>query len=558
MRKKRKNNSMFKSSEEILDLPAAMACLMGNGYDRKQLARPLIAVIYNENWICPGHNNLKRLALKAAEGIVEAGGTPIPMNVGLGICDGIAMGHDGMRYSLLSSDLNADCVEAMVRAQKIFSGLVMIAACDKNIPGYLRATARLDMPTIFITAGPMMPGLSAEGKRLDVVDSFKARAAFDGGKMSKEEYLDIIENSCPGPGTCAGLFTACSMACNTEALGMSLPGMATSHAVDNKKLRLCIETGRTIMRLVKKGITARQILNDRAFENALIVDMAIGASTNTIIHLPIIAQEAGEAISLLTINNISEKVPNIVKISPSSEFKMIDLETAGGIPVVMKTLHHLLLDNLTVEGDIESRLRKIKNRSSSVIRSLKYPYSKTGGISILTGSLAPLGAVIKQSGVGEGVPTMAEWEARVFDSEEDATAYINSGKLKKDASKKLIAIIIRYEGPAGGPGMREMLYVTSAIVKLGLDKRVALITDGRFSGGTSGPCIGHVSPEAYNGGSIALVNDGDRIWINLNLKRLDLLVPAGCLNERHKGWKRVEKFVPKGGVLEKYKNKVTK
>jgi dihydroxy-acid dehydratase len=401
------------------------------------------------------------------------------------------------------------------------------------------------MPSIFVTAGPMLPGES-QGKCIDIHHAFAADGQYAKGKMDETEYNDIIRNCCPGPGSCAGLYTANSMACVTEALGMSLPGCATAHAVHEKKRRLATESGRKIMDLIKKGLSARMIMNEAAFENAFAVDMAIGGSTNTVLHIPAIAEEAGYQFNLERINDISRKTPNIVKIAPSSDFMMIDFEKAGGVPAVITELKKkgIVMDTQTVHG---SSWKDSQIANTEVIRPIDTPYSQTGGILILKGSLAPSGAVIKESGVAKDVPDPFIGKARVFESEEAATDFIKNRDLKSST-----VIVIRYEGKAGGPGMREMLYPTSAISGLGLDSQIALITDGRFSGATKGISIGHVEPEAYFGGPIAYVQDGDEIRISLKERRIDFLVDKEELKDRKKGWAPVEKPVSRG-VLSTYR-----
>ncbi len=523
---------------DVKKLPAAKALLYGVGLDSEEIDKPLIAVVNSFNEIVPGHIHLNELADAAKNGVREAGGVPLEFPV-IGVCDGIAMGHNGMKYSLPSRELIADMVEDMVRAHGIFEGIVFLAACDKNVPGLLMAAARLDMPSIFVTAGPMLPG-EHNNQCVDIHHAFAADGQLAKGKITVDEYESIVRKCCPGPGSCAGLYTANSMACVTEALGMSLPGCATAHAVHEKKRRLATESGRRIMELIKKGVTARDVMNEVAFENAFAVDMAIGGSTNTVLHIPAIAEEAGYTFDLERINDISRKTPNIVKIAPSSDFMMLDFEKAGGVPAVMCDLKKsgLIKDTVTVSGETWAEA-SVENRS--VIRSVDDPYSVKGGILILKGSLAPMGAVIKESGVAKDVPDPFIGSARVFESEEDATEYIKNGELTPGT-----VIVIRYEGKAGGPGMREMLYPTSAISGLGLDSEIALITDGRFSGATKGISIGHVEPEAYFGGAIAFVEDGDEISISLKNRRIDLNVSADILRERKKGWTPIEKEVPRG------------
>jgi len=530
--------------EEVKALPAAKALLYGIGLDEEEIDKPIVAIVNSFNEIVPGHIHLNTLAEAAKNGVREAGGVPLEFPV-IGVCDGIAMGHEGMKYSLPSRELIADSVEDMIMSHGIFEGIVFLAACDKNVPGLLMAAARLDMPSIFVTAGPMLPG-EHDGACVDIHHAFAADGQYAKGAITEGEYNSIIRNCCPGPGSCAGLYTANSMACLTEALGMSLPGCATAHAVHEKKRRLATESGRRLMDLIKEGITARMIMNEAAFANAFAVDMAIGGSTNTVLHIPAIAKEAGYDYDLDMINDISQLTPNIVKIAPSSDFMMIDFENAGGIPAVISELRKngIVKDTLTVHGSSWTDAQVI---DEAVIRRIDNPYSRTGGILILRGSLAPGGAVIKESGVSKDVEDPFEGEARVFDSEEEATHFIKNGKLEKGT-----VIVIRYEGPAGGPGMREMLYPTSAISGLGLDADIALVTDGRFSGATKGISIGHVMPEAYFGGPIALVKDGDMIRISLQGGKIDLKVAPEEIEKRKRDWKPVERAAS-SGVLQTFR-----
>lgn len=524
---------------QIKQLPAAKSLLYGTRMDRDGIKKPLVAIIYSHNEITPGHLHLDELANHVKLGIAEAGGRGVRINAGLGVCDGIAMGHDGMKYSLPSRELNRDCAMDMILAHGIFEGVVYIGACDKNIPGYLMAAAAIDMPTLFVTSGAMSPGCN-NGKSLDVIDSFAADAQYALNKISTEEYEEVIESSCPTAGSCAGLFTANSMACMAEALGLTVPGMATAPAMENKKYRLALQSGRQIMELIAKKITSRMILTREAFHNALTVDMAIGASSNTVLHVPAIAREAGFEFNLDDINMLSEKTPNILKLSPASNQYITDLDRVGGIPLVMKRIEHLLNPHvLTVTGPLSERMARIKDHGdTSVVKTAEKPYSSKGGIAVYKGNFAPKGSVIKESGVRAEVPLVFEGTARVFEGEEDATRYIKEGKIEKQD-----VIIIRYEGPAGGPGMREMLYPTSAIKGLGLDTEVALITDGRFSGGTAGLCIGHVEPEAYLGGPIAFVENGDKITIDRFKKEIRLNVEASVMEKRKASWKRIEHSV---------------
>jgi dihydroxy-acid dehydratase len=509
--------------EEVKKLPAARACLYGTRLDKKQIDRPCVAIVYAENRICPGHVHLGELAEAVMRGVESEGGTGIAMNAGVGICDGIAMGHEGMKSSLPSRELNRDALVGMIAAHGIFDGVVYLGACDKHIPGYLMASALLKKkPGLFVTTGPMLPGY-LNGRGLDVVTSFAADAQFALGKITAEEYDAIMEESCPTVGSCAGLFTANSMACVTEALGLTVPGMATCHAVDNRKYRMATESGRQVMKMIKEARALEEVLTEKAFYNALAVDMAIGASTNTVLHVPAIAEMAGYDFDLDRINEISAKTPNIMRLSPASEYRMVHLDREGGIPLVMKRLESILnLDVKTVTGEtLGERLSKIKdNGSTDIVKTISEPYSSSGGIAVYRGNLAPKGSVIKESGVDPSVPKIFAGEARVFDSEEDATVYIKAGKAKKGD-----VIVIRYEGPAGGPGMREMLYPTSAIKGLKMDTDVALLTDGRFSGGTAGICIGHIEPEAYNMGPLAYLQEGDKIEIDMDKKQINVLDP---------------------------------
>lgn len=539
-----------KTPEDVKKLPAVEACLYALGHDKEEINKPVIAVVNAFNEIVPGHVHLNRIASYAKRGILEAGGMPMEFNV-IGVCDGIAMGHSGMKYSLPSREIIADSIEDMIRAHGIFDGILFIAACDKNVPGELMACARLNMPSIFITAGPMEPG-EYRGKAIDIKEAFSARALFARGEISESEYEEIVACSCPGYGSCAGLFTANTMACITEALGLSLPGCATAHAVHAKKLRIAIESGRKIVELVRKNIKAREILTRTAFKNAFAVDMAIGGSTNTVLHLPEIAREAGIDISLDEIDEISRKTPNIVKISPSKVgnkiYFMKDFDSAGGVQAVLYELFRkgIVEDNPAVYGTLKQGIRKAFNRE--IIKSIENAYSETGGIVILRGTLAPKGSVIKTSGVSKNVEEPFIGYARVFNSEEEATEFIKKEKIEPKS-----VIVIRYEGKAGGPGMREMLYPTSALTGLGMDEEVALVTDGRFSGATRGICVGHVEPEAYLGGAIAFVEDGDKIKISIKERRLDLLVDEKEIEKRKKNWKRIEKPVPKNSLLERFR-----
>ena len=510
--------------EGIESLPRR-ALLKADGFTDSDLDRPLVAIANSYNHIVPGHLHLNELVKDIAAGIRAAGGTPVEFNT-IGICDGIAMGTPGMRFSLPSREIVADSVELMLEAHR-FDAVVCLASCDKIVPGMLMALARVDIPGIMVTGGPMMPG-EWRGQRLDVISAFEAVGAVKSRRMSEREAREIESRCCPGCGSCAGLFTANTMACLCEALGISLPGMATAHAVDAKKRRLAKQSGFQVMKLLRQRITPRMIMTRAAFENAIMVDMAIGGSTNTVLHLPAIAREAGIKLSLETFDRLSRRTPHICNMRPEGPHMMLDLERAGGIPAVMKQLGRLLHGSpLTVTGRrVRNNLKFVKVPKSDVIRPLTRPYHREGGIAILRGSLAPGGAVVKYAGVR---PKMLRHKgpARVFESEEDAVKAILGGKIKPGD-----VVVIRYEGPKGGPGMREMLAPTSAIAGMGLLESVALVTDGRFSGGTRGACVGHVSPEAAEGGPIGVVREGDPILIDIKARRLELLLQKSELRDR--------------------------
>jgi len=503
------------------------------GYTDEELSRPIIGIVNSWNELIPGHIHLQRVAQAVKEGVRMAGGTPMEFCV-IGICDGIAMGHEGMKYSLPSRELIADSIEVMAMAYA-FDGLVFIPNCDKIIPGMIMAMARLDLPSILISGGPMLSG-NYQGKRVDLISVFEAVGEVASGRMKEEELLELESCACPGPGSCAGMFTANSMNCLSEALGIALPGNGTIPAVDSRRIRLAKLTGMRIVEMVKENLKPSQILTKEAFENAISVDMAFGGSTNTVLHLTAIAKEAKISLPLDTFNKISERVPHICNLRPGGPHFLEDLDRAGGVMGIMATLWRGGLLNDEVLTSLGKSLREIlkdaKVKDLTVIRPLENPYHPQGGLRILFGTLAPEGAVVKASAVA---PEMLKHEgpARVFESEEEAMEAILSRNLKKGE-----VLVIRYEGPKGGPGMREMLGPTSAIVGIGMDKDVALVTDGRFSGGTRGAAIGHVSPEAAEGGPIALVKDGDLIRIDIPSKRLDLLVPEEELKKRLSVWKR--------------------
>ncbi len=522
------------------------------GYTDEEIERPIIGVVNSYNEVIPGHIHLDKIAKAVKEGVRMAGGTPMEFST-IGVCDGIAMGHEGMKYSLVSRELIADSVEIMAKAYP-FDGLVFITDCDKIIPGMLMAAARLDIPSIFISGGPMLPGYY-KGKKYDLVlGGFEAVGQYQAGKISKEELEIIEEVCCPGCGSCAGMFTANTMNCMTEVLGMGLPGNGTIPAVYAERIRLAKKAGMKIMELIEKDIKPRDILTEKAFENAFTVDMALGGSTNTILHLPAIAYEAGIEFDLKKINSISERTPNLCKISPAGNHYLVDIYNAGGVQAVMKELtkkNLLYLDLITATGKkVKDNIEKAEVLDYEVIRPVDNPYSKDGGLAILYGNLAPDGAVVKQSAVAPEMKKR-EGKARVFDSEEEAQKAILGGNIKPGD-----VVVIRYEGPKGGPGMREMLAPTSAIAGMGLDKDVALITDGRFSGGTRGAAIGHISPEAMEGGPIALIKEGDIISIDIPGKRIDLKISDEEMEKRKKEWKKPEPKI-KTGVLYRYSQMVS-
>ena len=502
------------------------------GYTDEELSRPLIGVVSSYNEIVPGHMNLDKIAEAVKAGIRAAGGTPV-MFPAIAVCDGIAMGHVGMKYSLVTRDLIADSTEAMVMAHQ-FDGLVMIPNCDKNVPGLLMAAARLNIPTIFVSGGPMLAGRLADGRRTCLSHMFEAVGAYHAGKLDETGVSDYTENACPTCGSCSGMYTANSMNCLTEAIGMALRGNGTIPAVYSARLRLAKHTGMQIMKLVEQNIRPRDIMTPAAFHNAETVDMALGCSTNTMLHLPAIAHEAGIELDLHMVNEISEKTPNLCHLAPAGDTFMEDLEQAGGVWAVMKELTRAnLLDTslMTVTGKtVGENLADVENRNEEIIHPLDRPYSRTGGIAVLYGNLAPDGCVVKQSAVA---PEMMRHKgpARVFNSEDEAIAVIYAGGIRPGD-----VVVIRYEGPKGGPGMREMLNPTSAIAGMGLDKDVALITDGRFSGATRGASIGHVSPEAASGGPIGLVQEGDMIEIDIPARSIQLCVSEEELAERRKTW----------------------
>ncbi len=526
--------------------------LKAMGYTDEEIARPLIGVVNAANEIIPGHVHLNTIAEDVKAGIRLAGGTPV-MFPAIGICDGIAMGHMGMKYSLASRELIADSTEAMAMAHP-FDGLVMIPNCDKIVPGLLMAALRLNIPAIFVSGGPMLAGIRQDGTPADLISVFEGVGAVKAGKLTPPKLKALEDCACPGCGSCSGMFTANSMNCVTEALGLGLPGNGTIPAVDAARRRLAKQAGMKVMELVKKQILPRDIATLDAFKNALAVDMALGCSTNTVLHIPAIAHEAGIKLDLELFNKISKKTPNLCHISPAGEHHVQDLHRAGGIQAVMKRIASLGVireDILTVTGKtVGENIRGAKVYDNEVIRPLEKPYSKEGGIAILRGNLAPDGAVVKQSAVAASM-LVNEGTARVFDGEDAALAAILGGKIKPGD-----IVVIRYEGPKGGPGMREMLSPTSAIAGMGLDTSVALLTDGRFSGGTRGAAIGHISPEAAEGGMIAFVREGDLIAIDIPAKKITLKVSDAELKKRQKGFAPPVPAI-KTGYLARYAKLVT-
>ncbi|MBI4744189.1 MAG: dihydroxy-acid dehydratase [Actinobacteria bacterium] len=501
------------------------------GLSKKDFERPLIGIVNSANEIIPGHMHLNKIALAAKEGVVSLGGVPLEFFT-IGICDGIAMNHPGMKYSLASREIIADSIELVVQAHA-FDALVMISNCDKIVPGMLMAAARLNIPTIFVSGGPMLAG-KFKDKEVDLSTVFEAVGKVESGEMSVEELEELESVACPGPGSCAGMFTANSMNCLTEAIGMGLSGNGTIPAVYPERIELAKEAGKLIMHLLEKDIKPLDIMTEDAFRNALTVDMAMGGSSNTILHLPAIAREAKVSLNLDLVNEISDTTPNICKVSPSGTAHMEDLHKAGGVYAIMGELAKkdlIKLDNLTVTGKtVRDNLTGVVVKNTDVIRLIENPYSSTGGLAVLKGNLAPDGAIVKQSAVAKEM-LKHEGPARVFNSEEEAIEAILGKRINKGD-----VIVIRYEGPKGGPGMREMLTPTSAIAGIGLDKDVALITDGRFSGATRGASIGHISPEAQEGGPIAIVKEGDIIEIDIPARKLSVKLSGEEIESRLKEW----------------------
>ncbi len=521
------------------------------GYTDEEIGRPIIGVVNSANEIIPGHIHLRTITDDVKAGIRLAGGTPVEFPV-IGICDGIAMGHTGMKYSLASRELIADSIESMAIAHP-FDALVMVTNCDKIIPGMLMAALRINIPTIVISGGPMLAG-RLRGQTIDLISVFEGVGKVKAKKITQKELNDIEDCACPGCGSCSGMYTANSMNCVTEALGLGLPGNGTVLAVSAARRRLAKEAGMKIMQLLKKDLKPRDIATLEAFQNAIAVDMALGCSTNTVLHIPAVAHEAGIKLDLDLFNAISKKTPHLCKLSPAGAHHLEDLDAAGGIPAVMKRIASLGVINegcLTVTGGtVGENIKGAVVLDDSVIRTLDNPYIKEGGLAILKGNLAPDGCVVKQSAVAANM-LVNEGPARVFDSEDDAIKAILGGKIKAGD-----IVVIRYEGPKGGPGMREMLAPTSAIAGMGLDTTVALLTDGRFSGGTRGAAIGHISPEAAEGGPIGLVREGDIIVIDIPKKKLTLKVAPEELKKRKKAFQPKEPSITTG-YLGRYAKLVT-
>lgn len=489
------------------------------GWTEEEVARPLVGIVSSFNEVVPGHMNIDKVCEAVRMGVAEAGGMPVVFPA-IAVCDGIAMGHTGMKYSLVTRDLIADSCECMALAHG-FDALVMIPNCDKNVPGLLMAAARLNLPTTFVSGGPMLAG-HIDGHKTSLSSMFEAMGSYTAGRIDEAKLHEFERKACPSCGSCSGMYTANSMNCLTEVIGMGLPGNGTIPAVYSRRLQLAKHAGMAVMRMLEQGVTARDIMTREAFQNALTVDMALGCSTNTMLHLPAIAHECGLEIDLAAANEMSERTPNLCHLAPAGPTYMEDLDEAGGVPAVMAELDRAGLINrdcLTVTGHtVGENIAHAHTNDPEVIRTIDNPYSPTGGIAVLCGNLAPDGSVVKRSAVAPSMLTH-EGPARVFESEEDAQAAINAGRINPGD-----VVVIRYEGPKGGPGMREMLNPTSAIMGRGLGESVALVTDGRFSGATRGACIGHVSPEAASGGPIGIVEEGDTIAIDIPACTIELRI----------------------------------
>lgn len=520
------------------------ALLYATGIRKKDLTKPFIGIASSFTDLIPGHVDMRLLEREIEHGVCAGGGVPFVFGIP-GICDGIAMGHLGMHYSLASRELIADSVESVAMAHAL-DGLVLLTNCDKITPGMLMAAARLDIPAIVVTAGPMLSGMYKMKRRSFVRDTFESMAKRQKGEITGADMEALEICSCPGGGSCQGLYTANTMACVTETIGMSLPGCATALANSAKKKRIAYSSGEQIVALVNKGIAARNIINKSSIYNAVMVDMALGGSTNTMLHIPAIAYEAGFRLTLGELDVICKKTPHLSSIRPGGEYFMEDLEYAGGIPAVLSRLFDRVKNNITVTAKtLKENIKNAPVYDNDIIRPLDKPYHKQGGIAILKGNISPDGCVVKQSAVSKSVMTFTG-KAVCFDSEEDAMRGIRACKIRPES-----VIVIRYEGPKGGPGMREMLAPTAAIAGMGLSEKIALITDGRFSGGTRGPCIGHISPEAAAGGVIAIIKDGDLISIDIPRRKIELKVAQAEIEKRMRAWKPRNPKI-KTGYLSRY------
>ena len=519
------------------------ALIYGTGVSKEQMNAPFIGICSSFTDLIPGHSGMRILERFAEKGIHTGGGQAFIFSVP-GVCDGISMGHSGMRYSLPSRDAIADMIECVVNAHAL-DGVLFITNCDKITPGMLMAAARINVPSIFVTAGPMMSGNYRMKRRDFITDSFEAASKAATGEIDNDEMTNLEMTACPGEGSCQGLFTANTMACLTEVMGMSMPGCATAMAGMAKKRRIAFDSGVRLVSLVKENIKPLDIMNEKAFKNAIRADLALGGSTNTTLHIPSIAYEAGVPLNLDSFDALSKETPHITSLLPGGKYFMEDLEFAGGVPAVMKSLESLLEDNITVSGmTVKEICKAAECYDNDIIRGIDNPYHTEGGIAVLRGNIAPGGSVIKQSAVNPDMMVFTG-SAKTFNSEEDAMEAIMGGKIQNGD-----IVVMRYEGPKGGPGMREMLAPTAAIVGLGLTQ-VALITDGRFSGGTRGPCVGHISPEAAEGGIIGLVEDGDKISINIPERKINLEVSDAELEKRKANFKMPDKKVA-SGYLAKY------
>ena len=521
------------------------------GHTKEEMNKPLVGIVSSYNEIVPGHMNLDKIVDAVKLGVAMAGGTPVVFPA-IAVCDGIAMGHEGMKYSLASRELRADSTEVMARAHQ-FDALVMVPNCDKNVPGLLMAAARINVPTVLVSGGPMLAG-RVKGEKRSLSSMFEAIGSYAAGTMTEEEVVEFENKVCPTCGSCSGMYTANSMNCLTEAIGMGLKGNGTIPAVYSERIKLAKHAGMKVMELYEKNIRPRDILTQKAFMNALTVDMALGCSTNSMLHLPAIAHEAGVKLTLDLANEVSEKTPNLCHLAPAGYTYMEDLNEAGGVYSVMNELSKkglLYTDLITATGKtVKENIANCENKDINTIRPIDNPYSETGGLAALKGNLAPNGSIVKRSAVCDEM-LVHSGPARVFDCEEDAITAIKGGKIVPGD-----VVVIRYEGPKGGPGMREMLNPTSAIAGMGLGESVALITDGRFSGASRGASIGHVSPEAAVGGPIALVEEGDIINININEKTLNLQVSQEEMEERRKKWSPKDPKIATG-YLKRYSKMVT-